>query len=153
MKHWRLILMRNLILVVINKEERNRSLEKGEFNSWLNSQPNKNRRSEIVDWSSENWYNTNFTQPWLLATYVSEIRIMYVEWYWEWTDNGIECEGARLISNALKRNTTLTKLDIGCIKWIKWHGIESNEEILMFIMNREHDHWWRNKYGSWCFVG
>ena len=31
-----------------------------------------------------------------------------------WTGNGIGAEGARIISEALKINSTLTKLDLGC---------------------------------------
>ena len=35
------------------------------------------------------------------------------KWNWIWTDNNIGDEGARMISEALKINSTLTKLSLG----------------------------------------
>ena len=40
---------------------------------------------------------------------------------WIWTDNKFGDEGARMISEALKSNSTLTTLDLSCDEnWSKW---------------------------------
>ena len=46
---------------------------------------------------------------------------------WTWTVNNIGDEGARMISETLKINSTLTELNLYCD--VKYYKIEKNKEI------------------------
>ena len=57
-----------------------------------------------------------------------------------WTGNKIGAEGARMISELLKTNTTLTELDLNfdeieINEWMKWINNERKNEIKKWNMN------------------
>ena len=63
-----------------------------------------------------------------------------------WTGNLIGESGARMISEALKTNTTLRTLDLTCDeKWSKMKWKNNNENKRMKEWNEEYEWWWKYK--------
>ena len=56
---------------------------------------------------------------------------------WKWTDNNIGNEGARMISEVLKRNSTLTKLDLGGDKNEEWIDKENRDKMIEMEVKNE----------------
>ena len=127
----------------IERKYTNTSINNSLFLSpYTNRQLHRRHRSNFIESSIENKRNTHKTQPemWIQKkiqkTFTNKSLFLISS-----TDNGIGDTGATSLSEALKSNTTLTKLDLDC-EDERRHTKGIHQQFTLFLAQSER-HWWR----------